>query len=282
MKLSERYPLEVISADSRQVYRYMNIGTAKPTSAELKELPHHLIDIITPDEVFSAGDFASGASKLISEIIKRGSIPVVSGGTALYIFALLGMIDPMPGRSEELRESFRELHDSHPGILYSMLKVMDPARSKEVSENDIIRQIRALEIQIQAGKPSSDLRSGWKRKLTSTFRIVQIKVPDEIHRLRIHIRAAKMIEDGLLDEVTGLRTMGFGKDSILGRTIGYKEVIDYMDNEEHDNTSLIESISVNTWKLVRRQKNMFRRIGISLQWDGKCIDALDAMLFTKE
>ncbi len=282
IELSSKYPLEVISSDSRAVFRFMNIGTAKPTPEELKILPHHLIDIITPDEVFSAGDFAENAERLISEIIERGRFPIISGGTALYIFALLGMIDPMPSRSDELRDSFYVLHRAHPGILYSMLELLDPVRADEISENDIIRQIRALEIQILSGEPSSELRSGWKVPDTPGFRIVEIAIPAEVHRMRIHARSLQMIEDGLIDEVVDLRSRGYGAESILGRTIGYKEVIDFLDSGRHDHTALAESVSANTWKLVRRQKNMFSRIRTSYKWNGECIDALDALLFSKE
>lgn len=260
LKLRRKYDIEVISADSRQVYRGLDIGTAKPDAEEQSILVHHLIDCVNPDETFSAGMFAEKARLLIKEIRSRNSIPVIAGGTALYLMALTGGLDPMPERCSGVREGLKLLEIETPGVLYRMLERLDPATAGITGNADIRRQVRALELYALTGSVPSSLRKGGDPAQRSMFRIVGIDLPREEHRRRIGARAEIMMKQGLMDEVRSLLSAGWGRESILGRTIGYREVLDYLDGIIPSLKETVDAISVNTWHLARRQKNMFGRL----------------------
>ncbi len=260
LKLAEKYDIEVISADSRQVYRGLDIGTAKPDRKEQSILFHHLIDCIDPDETFSAGMFAEEADRLILEIKDRNSIPIIAGGTALYLMALTGCLDPMPEQCSGVRDGLKILEEEVPGVLCRMLKKLDPAIAEVTGNADHARQIRALELYALTGSLPSDLRKGGDPDRRKRFRIAGIEIPREEHRKRIRARTEEMIEKGLVDEVKFLLDAGWGRESILGRTIGYREVLDYLDGTITSLEETVDNISVNTWHLARRQKNMFGRL----------------------
>lgn len=280
MKLSERRRIEIISADSRQVYRGMDIGTAKPSLEEQSLLPHHLLDRIDPDEVYSAGMFANDARKLIIDIRKRGSIPVISGGTAFYLLALTGGLDPLPSRCDGIREGLKAIEEEIPGKLYEILRCVDQERADTIGRNDVRRLVRALEIFILTGKPPSTLRIGGDSTERKKFRIAGISVSRDELRRRIRTRAVKMIESGLIQEVEGLKNAGWGRESALGCTIGYSEILDYLDGSITSLEGIVEAISINTWHLVRRQKNMFRRID-GVRWmEGNPV-LIEKYLFTE-
>ncbi len=260
LELARNHDIQVINADSRQIYIGMNIGTAKPDEMERSILPHHMLDIITPDEVFSAGDFARAAEKVIEEIRVAGSIPVVSGGTALYVMALTGSLDPLPKRCTELREGLMELEKEVPGVLMRMLRRVDGPTASKLGERDLRRQIRAIEIYFLSGMPASSLRRGGDPEKRKNFRIVGIEVEGEELRRRIRKRILSMMDRGLVDEVRGLLDGGWDGESALGGTIGYSEVLDFLNGDIPGMDELINSIEINTWRLARRQRNMFRRI----------------------
>lgn len=278
LKLRGKRDFQVISADSRQIYRGMDIGTAKPSSDERSLLKHHLIDCLDPDRAFSAGDFARAAVRLIRGIRSEGSVPVVAGGTALYVMALTGGLDPMPERCPGLRQGLMELEDEVPGILRRMLLGADPSMAGKVGRKDIRRQIRSLEIFALTGFPPSKLRRGGDPKRGNAFRIAGITLPREELRRRIGMRAGEMIRAGLIDEVRGLLEEGWDRTSVLGRTIGYSDVLDYLEGRIDTREELRESIAVNTWHLARRQKNMFRRIP-GVTWVEPDPAAVEACLF---
>jgi len=278
LRLRLKHEIEVISADSRQVYRELNIGTAKPTSEEQSTLVHHLIDFINLDETFSAGMFAKEAWRLISEIRSRNSIPVIAGGTALYLMALIGILDPMPSKCSGVREGLEALEEEIPGVLYRMLKRLDPPAAKVTGEGDKRRQIRALELYALTGSVPSALRKGGDPMLKDMFRIVGITLPREEHRRRIRARASTMISQGLIDEVRSLLSAGWGRESVLGRTIGYREVLDYLDGIIPSVEETVEAITTSTWHLVRRQKNMFGRFE-DILWIEDNPDLIEKSLF---
>lgn len=274
LDLGRRRELEVIMADSRQVYRGMDIGTAKPSAAETGLVPHHLIDCIDPGQEFSAGEFARRAQELIPMIRSSGRVPVVSGGTALYVMALIGSLDPMPGRCPGVREGLETIESEHPGSLYALLERLDPAIAEGISPSDMVRQIRSIEIYALTGRPPSSLRKGGDPGRRELFRIVGIRVPGDELRRRIEERTGEMLRNGLIEEVRSLMKAGWGRDSALGRTIGYAEVIDFLDRGEGTMDDLRESICVSTWRFARRQRNMFRRIP-DITWldsDPACVE----------
>lgn len=278
LRLKQKHDIEVVSADSRQVYRGLDIGTAKPSFEEQSLLAHHLIDIINLDETFSAGSFAREAWRLISEIRSRDSIPVVAGGTALYLLALTGGLDPMPQKCSGVREGFGILERETPGILYRMLKRLDPVTADATGEGDIRRQIRALELYALTGSLPAVLRQGGDPKIRRMFRIVGITLPREEHRRRIRSRASNMIDHGLIDEVRSLLSAGWGRESVLGGTIGYREVLDFLDGAIASIEETIDAISASTWHLVRKQKNMFSRFE-GIVWVEDNEDLIEESLF---
>lgn len=278
LKLREKRDFQVISADSRQIYRGMDIGTAKPTPFERSFLQHHLLDCLDPDRTFSAGDFARAAAELIRGIRSEGSTPVVAGGTALYVMALTGGLDPMPKRCPGLRQGLMELEAEVPGVLLRMLLDADPTMAEKLGRTDIRRQVRSLEIFALTGSPPSKLRRGGDPGTRRDYRIAGIALPPEELRRRIGRRAEGMIRAGLIDEVRGLMDAGWDRTTVLGRTIGYSEVLDYLEGKIDTMEKLEESIAVNTWRLARRQKNMFRRIP-GVTWVEPDPAAVEACLF---
>jgi len=257
--------LSVVSADSRQVYCGMDIGTAKPTADELRVLPHYLIDRITPAETYSAGRFASEADEILTGQCEDEFRPVVAGGTVLYILALTGRLDPMPEAAPDLRSVLEAMEKDSSGTLYRMLSVMDPDRVLELGERDTVRLIRALEVLLLTGRRPSSLRRGGDPERRNMFRIAAVAVERSKLRERIWKRSRRMISEGLLDEVSELTAQGWDRDSALGRSIGYREVLDYFEGSIDTADALAEAIAVNTWRLARRQRNMMGRIE-GLQW----------------
>jgi len=259
----------------------MDIGTAKPSAGEMEHLPHHMVDIVDPDSDFSAGDFARRAEQLMAVMLGEGSIPVVCGGTALYIMALTGALDPMPGRCPGVREGLGTLEAENPGFMMALLRMADPASADSIGERDARRQVRALELLFLAGEPASTLRRGGDPAVRKLYSITGIEVPDGELRMRIFERTSRMIRNGLVDEVRGLLEKGYGRESALGRTIGYREVLDYLDGDIEGLDRLIRAIETSTWHLVRRQRNMFRRIpGITWISGENAVEA-ESLLFRK-
>lgn len=278
LKLRRKYEIEIVNADSRQVYRGLDIGTAKPSAEEKSILFHHLIDRINLDETFSAGMFAKEAWRLIHEIRSRDTIPLIAGGTALYLMALTGGLDPMPSKCSGVREGLKAIEQEVPGVLYRILERVDPTIAGATGEGDIRRQVRALELFVLTGSVPSALRKGGDPDLRKMFRIVGITLPVEEHRKRIKKRTADMMRLGLIDEVRSLLRAGWGRESVLGRTIGYREVLDFLDGTIHSKEETVEAINVNTWHLVRRQKNMFSRIE-GIVWVEDNPDMVEELLF---
>ncbi|HOF66134.1 MAG TPA: tRNA (adenosine(37)-N6)-dimethylallyltransferase MiaA [Candidatus Fermentibacter daniensis] len=278
LALARDYPIEVISADSRQVYRYMDIGTAKPGRAETAALPHHLIDIADPDGCFSAGSFAREAARLILEISARGAVPVIVGGTGLYIRALTGPFDYLPPAHPALRTVLSACEASSAGFLRRFLARLDPVSSKTIGAGDAVRTLRALEITILSGRRASVLRTGAGRRSGFTFRIARIEIPGAALRARISLRVNRMMEDGLEAEVGRLLAMGYGRGCAPGRTIGYREVLDSIDagrSSEETTTAIVNG----TWRFSRRQRNMLGRLPADLVSDGGDPASLGPALF---
>jgi len=258
LHIASRFPgTEIISADSRQFYRGMNIGTAKPSVTEMAGIPHHMIDIANPDVLLSAGFFAQEAMKVIDGIFLRGGIPLVVGGSALYIMSLAGLVDDLPKRSDALRTALNTIEDQVPGSLHRLLACMDPLEAGSVSITDRVRLVRSLEIGIQSGSPPSSLKTGGSPD--GRFRVAVIETDGSILRRRIAERTGKMLERGLVNEVRELLGAGYRNDPVLGATIGYAEIIEHL-NGRCTLEEAADRISVNTWRYARRQRNMFRRL----------------------
>ncbi|MDD5408355.1 MAG: tRNA (adenosine(37)-N6)-dimethylallyltransferase MiaA, partial [Candidatus Cloacimonas acidaminovorans] len=230
--LAEALNTEIISADSRQVYRYLDIGTAKVTKEEQKRVKHHLIDIINPDETYNAGAFVKDASLIIEKLHSEGKIPVICGGTGLYIKALLKGLFFLPPLPQEIRQNLKQrLKEEGLEALYTDLKSLDPLFAEKISENDLQRILRGLEVAIGTGIPLSE---HWQKQKSSckynAFRIL-IDIPRLELYQRINQRIEKMLAQGLLAEIENLFALGYDENSPGLNCLGYKEFLPYFKKE---------------------------------------------------
>jgi len=229
MALARRLPLEIISADSMQVYRGMDIGTAKPTPEERREVPHHLIDVADPDETYSAGRFVAEASRAIREVRSRGRIPLLSGGTGLYLRALIRGLDPLPS-DDRIRRMLREEWDRMGGeSMHERLRGTDPEAAARIRPTDRVRVIRALEIARITGAPASSRRTAWKRRLEwRKVLFFALRADRDVLYRRIDERVDGMIRQGLVDEVRELLSRGYGPGTRSMGTLGYRHVVTHL------------------------------------------------------
>ena len=251
---------EIISADSRQIYKYMDIGTAKPDQNELKEVKHHLIDIITPDIQFTAGKFKIEAQKLIKVIIKKDMIPFLVGGTGLYFSSLTrGMIN-IPAIDEKIKEDLNtKLKIIGQERLFKILERMDNEYSKKIHPNDKQRTLRALEVMIGTKKKFSYFLKQNNQKENRKYITIGINTDREKLYNIINNRVDKMIDAGLVKEVEKILAMGYKKDDPGMKTIGYKEIVDYLEGS----ISLDEAVYLikrNSRRYAKRQLVWFRKV----------------------
>src|SRR6266404_3702778 len=237
--LAEKFHGEIVSCDSVAVYRGFDVGTAKPSTEERSRVPHHLLDFVEPSEPFTAGDYSRLARAAINEIAARNRLPIVVGGTGLYLRALLDGLFPGPPRSEELRERLRAAADLNgPGHLHQMLERLDPAAAKNIHANDHSKLIRAIEVCLAARSKMTEL---WKkgRDLLTGFRIVRIGLDPERSALyhRINQRAAAMFKRGLVQETDALRQK-YGGDAAPLASLGYKQAMQLLNRQIDDATAI--------------------------------------------
>lgn len=251
---------EIISCDSMQVYRYMDIGTAKPSPAERARVPHHLIDVVDPDEPFNVAKYQELARAAISDITARGRLPILSGGTGLYMKAVTcDLLFPMEGASWELRKRLLEEAQSlGPGHLHARLAEIDPETARRLHPNDVRRVVRALEVYELTGTPLSEhisRTSGCKPR----YDLVAIGLTRDRARLyqRIDERVNRMIEAGLVEETKRLLSLGYRRTLTSGQALGYREIVDYLMGR----ATLSETIGLiqrNTRRYAKRQLTWFR------------------------
>lgn len=255
IELANRIGGEIISADAMMVYKYMDIGTAKPTKEIREKIPHYMIDIVEPSEYFSAKDFVDLADKYINTIWNKGKIPIIVGGTWLYIQALLYGLSSAPKGDWKIRD---ELYKRNNRSLYEELLKIDPEYAKKIHINDKRRIVRALEVFYISGKPFSFFQRehNFKEKKYQFLGLVIERNKEEIME-RIEKRVDKMFFDGLVEEVKFLLDKGYENFLTSSQAIGYKELIPYFKG----NLSLEEAkrdIVKNTKKFAKRQIKTFR------------------------
>jgi len=249
---------EIISADSMAVYKFMDIGTAKPLSC-MKEVPHHVIDVVEPGGYFDAKIFEEMAKEKIKEIKERGKIPIVVGGTYLYIQALLYGIDETPKPDWNLRKKLYKIAQKKgKEYLYEKLKVIDPKYASKIHKNDLRRVIRALEVFINTGKPFSSFHS-WDKPKLDFVGIYLKRSPENLYR-RIEERVHDMVKEGLLEEVKRLMEMGYESFLTSGQAIDYKEFVPCVKGEKRLEECVREAIK-NTKEQAKRQIRWFRKQG---------------------
>ena len=258
VKTAKKINGEIISADSMQIYKYMNIGTAKPSFKERKGIKHHLISIIAPDGEFNVAKFVQMVYKKINKIEKKGKTPIIVGGTGLYLKALLyGFKFPGIGHEEKLRQVFKKEAQKY-GIkfLYNKLMKVDPKKAKCLHPNDEYRIIRALEVYYNTGKPLSS-QQFYNIKTLKQFKVICLMMDrGELYQL-IDRRVEAMINKGLIKEVEGLIKRGYNSNLPALKAIGYKEIIEYL-NGVYDCKEMIRLIKRNSRRLAKRQLTWFR------------------------
>ena len=261
INLAKKINGEIISCDSIAVYKGMDIGSAKISKDEMGGIPHFLIDELNPDEDFSVFTFKQYATKYIDEIISRGHIPILTGGTGFYIQAVLYDIDFCKNEDDgiirkELEQIYEEKGEDY---LYEMLKEVDPEYAEIVHKNNVKRVIRAIEFFRQTGTKLSEHNSNEMQNV-SPYNFAYFVLNDDRQNLydRINKRVDIMVEQGLFAEVECLRKKGYDKDLVSMQGIGYKEVLMYLDGEISKDEA-IELIKKNTRHFAKRQLTWFRR-----------------------
>lgn len=245
---------EIINADSLQVYKYFDIGTAKPSSEELREARHHLIDIVSPDEDFNAGMFRSRAASVIENLYNSGKNIIIVGGTYLYVKVLLsGLIEGLPA-NQEIRDNIKKLRSIF-GLpyVYDRLCLLDSKSASKIHPNDYVRIERALEVNYLTGQKMSELQSRHSfHEQDFEYLKIGLSLYRESLRERIDERVDAMMEAGLLDEVKRLRDMGYTSDLKPMQSIGYKEINQFLDGDV-DLERAIELIKRDTKRFAKRQ-----------------------------
>ncbi|MFZ1083124.1 MAG: tRNA (adenosine(37)-N6)-dimethylallyltransferase MiaA [Candidatus Kryptoniota bacterium] len=250
---------EIISIDARQIYKLVNIGTAKPTREELSEVPHHLVDILSLDDEMSAGDFARLASKTVEEVFGKSRLPIMVGGSGLYLRAAIDGLFDSPEVDEEIRKKLRLRFESEgAGNLLKELQEIDPIAAKGLLPQNYKRILRALEVYYSSGETISGLRQA--RPLSPDFRTVQfgIQLDRKVLYCRIEKRVDEMIEQGLVDEVKEILRRGFNPNLNSLQTVGYKEVISFLQAKIKFE-DMVFLIKMNTRHYAKRQMTWFRK-----------------------
>jgi tRNA dimethylallyltransferase len=259
LNLAERFSGEIVSCDSVAVYREMEIGTAKPTPPERRQVPHHLIDAGDPSEAFTAGDYSRLARAALADVTARKKLPIVTGGTGLYLRALIDGLFPAPQRSEEIRTRLRTAEAAKGSAwLHRILTRLDPEAANQVHPNDTPKLIRAIEVCLTAKQP---MTQAWQagRDALEGYRILRIGLNPDRKALyaRINQRAAAMFDSGLIEETRQL-AVRYGADARPLTSLGYKQALSVI-NSEMSLPEAVASAQQGHRNYAKRQTTWFRR-----------------------
>ena len=270
VELAKKINGEIISADSMQIYKEMNIGTAKITKEEMQGIKHYLIDIVSPNERYSVSNFKNDAELAIEEILKKGKTPIIVGGTGLYIDSLIYGIEFQDEEIDtEYREKLNKIAENE-GLekLYNQAKEIDPEAMKKISINDKKRIIRVLEIYHKTGKTKTEQEiESRKKELKYNFKVFAIDMDREKLYSRIEKRVDMMVDEGLIDEVKGILEK-YNQFPTAMQGLGYKETIEYLQNKI-SKEEMIEKIKKETRHYAKRQLTWFRKNKTTIWLDGE-------------
>lgn len=259
MAVADDGPYEIISADSIQVYKYLDIGSGKPPQADRERVRHYLIDRVEPDVSFTAGDFCREAASAAEEIASRGAVPLIVGGTGLYIDSFFQGLSEIPEISPGIRERVREeLAERGLESLREELMRIDPVFGGRIHANDTQRITRGLEVYRGTGRPLSSYYDSRMRYGSGNTLYIGLYEDRSVSRERIDQRVDRMMEQGFVDEVRSLRERGFGPGLKSMRSIGYAEINEYIDGRM-DLGKTVETIKDVTRKYAKRQMTWFRK-----------------------
>lgn len=260
IELAKQINGEIISADSMQIYKDMNIGTAKPTEEEKQGIQHYLIDIISPEQRYSVADYKIEAKKAIKEIIKKGKVPIIVGGTGLYIDSLIYEIEyPNIEFDEKYRKNLeRQVKENGLSQLYEQAKKIDPEAIKKISENDEKRILRILEIYHATGKNKTEVeKESRKKEVEYDYKVYAIEWNRQILYDRINKRVDIMIKSGLIAEVKKILEK-YHKFPTAMQGLGYKEVVEFLEGKITEE-EMVEKIKMETRRYAKRQLTWFRK-----------------------
>lgn len=258
--LAERFRGEIVSCDSVALYREFDIGAAKPAAAERARAPHHLLDVLAPNEISTAGDYARRARQVVSEISARGNMPIVVGGTGLYLRALLEGLFSGPERSQEMRERLRRIANIKGTLhLHRVLHRLDPAAAEAIHANDTPKIIRAIEVCLQAQRPISAMWQEQGRPPLTGYRILRMGLnPDrKVLYARINERAKAMLDAGLIDETRRILDR-YGETPWPLHSTGYKQAVQFLKGQLTQEQTLA-AIQQAHRNYAKRQMTWFRR-----------------------
>ena len=259
LDIAQLFDGELVGCDSVQLYRHFNVGTAKTPPSERRGIPHHLIDAVDPDRVFTAGEYAREGRAALSEITSRGKLPVVVGGTGFYLRALLEGLFAGPVRDEGLRERLGRIEAQRSGFLHRLLRKLDKPAAARIHPNDSNKLTRAIEVSLLGRKPMSEQFTAGRDPLTG-YRILKIGLapPRALLNQRLDERLARMFESGLIGEIRGILAMGYPTSAKPFESLGYKEGLAVVEGRMTPQEALAAA-QLATRQYAKRQMTWFRR-----------------------
>lgn len=285
LHLAHKFEGEIVNCDSLQIYRGMDIGTAKPSLAERQSLPHFLFDVRNPDQVFTAGEYSRLGREILSDIANRHKLPIVTGGAGFYLKALLEGLFPGPQRSDAIRDRLQQLEAKRAGILHRILNCWDSGSALRIHENDVSKLIRALEVILVERQPLVVAHRKQRNRLEG-FRILKLglnPVRAEL-RKRIDSRSRLIFEQGLIEEVRELRNRGYGAEAKAMESVGYRQAQAFIDGRCSEAEAIADT-TLRTAQYAKRQMTWFRRDPEVMWLDGfgddSAVQSLGESLLTK-
>lgn len=257
--LAEQFDGEVVNCDSLQVYRYFDIGTGKLAMAERRNIPHHLMDVVNPDELFTAGEYARLARETVADITSRGKLPIVAGGTGFYLRALVDGLFEGPSRDQTLRDRLAAREARRPGSLHRLLRRFDGAAAAKIHANDVPKVTRALEVCLMTRRPVSELFREGRNQLRG-YRTLKLGLfPDrDALYTRANERLERMFEEGLVEEVEHILSLGFAESCKPFESHGYKQSLQLLHGELNRREAIFYA-QRNIRNYAKRQVTWFRR-----------------------
>lgn len=259
LDLCQQFAGEVVNCDSLQVYRHFDIGTAKLPLEERRGIPHHLIDILNPDDVFTAGEYARQARRVLDQITTRDRLPIVAGGTGFYLKALIDGLFAGPERNDTLRQHLISREQRRPGSLHKLLMRLDPASARTIHANDVPKIVRALEVRILTQRPITELFSAGRDSLTGFSSLkLGLNPPRDALYERLNVRCERMFEGGLIEEVRRIHELGYPYSIKPFESHGYRQAVQVLKGELRPKEAVFYA-QRNTRHYAKRQMTWFRR-----------------------
>jgi tRNA dimethylallyltransferase len=259
LRVAAEFSGEVVNCDSLQIFRYFDIGTAKLPADQRRGIPHHLIDILDPDQLFTAGEYARMARGVLAEISARGRLPVVAGGTGFYLRALLDGLFPGPARDQALRDRLAERERLRPGSNHRLLGRFDPEAARRIHPNDLPKLMRALEVCLLTRRPVTAIYQEGRDELRGYETLkIGLSPPREQLYARLDQRAEHMFQTGLIEEVRGILARGFAISAKPFESHGYRQAVQFL-NCELNHAQAVFYAQRNTRRYAKRQMTWFRQ-----------------------